>query len=94
VRAIDLDRTVDEIGESDRPGRNFDADGTRPLVALARIDLVTRQRVAGPIVVPGASRLLCRFTLGLDLFRRAVTVVRVAAGDQPVGHRAMTIETF
>ncbi len=91
-RAVDLDRAVHEIVESDDADRDFEAHGARPLVPLARGDVIRRQMPAQAIVFPAPGLLLPSLPAALDLFRRAVAVVRAAACDKLRCHRAMTID--
>src|SRR5258706_8027394 len=77
-RAVDLDRAVHEIVESDDADRDFEAHGARPLVPLARGDVIRRQMPAQAIVFPAPGLLLPSLPAALDLFRRAVAVVRAA----------------
>ena len=78
------------IGPCTRSSNRVDAvghaepDGARLPVALARGDLVGREPAAGAIVAPGAAGRFGGLALRLQLLGRAVAVVRVAAGDEPL----------
>src|SRR5437773_11929017 len=96
VGAVELDRTVNEIIEAHRARWDFEADRARRAITLASGDHISRQRATGAIVFPRVvgsrhGRSADGITLRFQFFRRAVAVVGMTIGNEPVGHGAVAI---
>ena len=66
--------------------------GVRHAIALARGDVIRRERAARAIVQPRTAGLLRRLAFRFQLVRPAVAVVRLTLGDELGRHRAVAID--
>jgi hypothetical protein len=93
-RVIDRDLTVHAIVERRLALGHAHAHGPRRAVGLECGDLGGVERQAPAIVLPRGTALLGRLSCRLKSFRRAVTVVGVTAGEEPLGHGTMPIQAL
>src|SRR6266542_6260190 len=94
LTAAEFDAAVDQILELHRPIRNTKPDRARAALALSDCDVVLAERAASAIVPPRGAARFEPLAFGLELVRRAVTVVRIALRDEPVRHCPIAIDAL
>ena len=92
VGVVERNRPMNEVGERGPAVRHLESNRPRRAGGVQPRDFGGRQRAAGAIVNPAAARRFGGRALRLDLFRRAVAVVRPLVPEEPLGSRPMPVE--
>ena len=93
-RRVDLDVAADDVVERDDPLPDAEADDRLAALGLARGALLRRQVRAAADVVRWLVGGLLGGLVGGQLLVRAVAVVGLVLGQQPVGHLPVAIEAL